>query len=344
MLVVNNVDGRGFRGYNEPFSSTPVPLDVGLLSTDEGEKLVRQAQARGASVTVGSAPVSPYVYDLDQTWHNEIPSHMVVQGSSQNLARVDETFDSPAPGSTGGEFRFDWPTYNDWAIGGMMPEPVRGKRTDWVSTGGFNSWSQSAYADGLVFEAGAKTSYRAGSTQSEEWFKPIERPYLNDVYSMPTRKGDHLYIDAPAWGSHDHVGMSQMDAGAEQRQTLYQGTTELGTGTFTNVSGDAPGRRQAAVPTGRHQQARRGVHPVLLQHAHGVGLHLEGDGGRLRRGAAAGADRLRGRHRLGRAGRTARHPVRHRRSAAGGRRRRQGRRGHPGDVLRRRHDVAPGHA
>ncbi|MFF4977709.1 S8 family serine peptidase [Streptomyces sp. NPDC001083] len=241
MLVVNNTDGRGFRGYNAPFSSTPVRLDVGLLSTDEGEKLVRQAQARGASVTVGSAPVSPYVYDLDQTWHNEIPGRLVVAGSSKNLARVDETFDSPAPGSTGGEFRYDWPVYNDWAIGGMMPEPVRGKRTDWVSTGALNSWSQSAYADGLVFEAGPKTSYRAGSTQSEEWFKPIERPYLNDVYSMPTRKGDHLYIDAPAWGSHDHVGMSQMDGVAEQRQTLYQGTTVLGTGTFTNVSGDAPG-------------------------------------------------------------------------------------------------------
>lgn len=241
MLVVNNVDGRGFRSYNAPFSSTPVRLDVGLLSTDEGEKLVRQAQARGALVTVGSAPVSPYVYDLDQTWHNEIPGHMVVQGGSKNLARVDETFDSPAPGSTGGEFRFDWPTYNNWAIGSMMPEPVRGKRTDWVSTGAFNTWSQSAYADGLVFEAGAKTSYRAGSTQSEEWFKPIERPYLNDDYSLPTRRGDHLYIDTPGWGSRNHVGMNQIDGGAEQRQTLYQGTTELGTGTFTNVSGDAPG-------------------------------------------------------------------------------------------------------
>ncbi len=240
MLVVNNVDGRGFRRYNAPFGSTPVPLDVGLLSTDEGEKLVQQARARDASVTVDSAPVSPYVYDLSRTWHNEIPDRMVVPGTSRNLARVDETFDSPAPGKTGGEFRFDWPAYNDWAIGELMPEPVRGKRTDWVSTGAFNSWSQSAYADGMVFEAGAKTAYRAGSRQSEEWFKPIERPYLNDVYSLPTRKGDHLYIDIPAWGSRDHVGMNQIDSGAEQRQTLYQGTKELGTGTFTNVSGDAP--------------------------------------------------------------------------------------------------------
>ncbi|MFD7681324.1 S8 family serine peptidase [Streptomyces sp. NPDC060187] len=239
MLVVNNVDGRGFRSYAQ-FGSRPVPLDVGLLSIDEGEKLVQQAQARGASVTADSAPVSPYVYDLNQTWHNEIPNHMVAQGTSRNLARVDETFNSPAPASTGGEFRFDWPTYNNRTIGDTMPEPVRGKRTDWVSTGDFNTWSQSAYADGMVFEAGARTSFKAGSTQSEEWFKPIERPYLNDAYNMPTRQGDHLYIDIPAWGSSDHVGMNQISDGAEQRQTLYQGTTELGTGTSTNVSGDAP--------------------------------------------------------------------------------------------------------
>jgi subtilisin family serine protease len=240
MLVVNNVDGRGFYNYNKPFGS-PIPFDVGLLSTDEGEKLVRQAQARGAAVTVDSEPVSPYVYDLDRTWHNEIPDQLTVQGTAKNLARVDETFDSPAPQTTGGEFRFDWPTYNHWAVGGMMPEPVRGKRTDWVSTGGYNTWSQSAYADNLVFEAGALTSYRAGSTQSEEWFKPIERPYLNDDYSLPTRTGDHLYIDAPAWGSRDHVGMSQIDGAAGQQQTLYQGTTELGSTNFTNVSGEAPG-------------------------------------------------------------------------------------------------------
>ncbi|SEN73812.1 S8 family serine peptidase [Actinacidiphila rubida] len=241
MLVVNNTDGRGFRRYNLPFGAPAVPLDVALLSTDEGEKLVGQAQVRGAAVTVDSEPVSPYVYDLDRTWHNEIPNGLVVQGTARNLARVDETFASPAPGSTGGEFRFDWPAYNNWAIGEMMPEPVRGKRTDWVSTGGDTSWSQSAYADGLVFEAGAKTSYRPGSTQSEEWFKPIERPYLNDDYSLPTRTGDRLYIDAPAWGSRNHVGMSQIDGAAGQQQTLYQGTTQLGTGNFTNVSGTAPG-------------------------------------------------------------------------------------------------------
>ncbi|MFD7438394.1 S8 family serine peptidase [Streptomyces sp. NPDC059861] len=239
MLVVNNEDGRGFRGYNQPFGP-PVTLDVGLLSPDEGEKLVQQAKLRNAEVSVASQPVSPYVYDLMQTWHNQIPDHMVVQGSAKNLARVDVTFGSPAPSRAGGEFRFDWPKYNNWAIGGSMPEPTKGKRTDWVSTGGDYSWSQEAYAEGVIYEVEPKTSYRAGSTQSQEWFKPIQRPFLNDAFRQPTRKGNFLYIDIPGWGSRNHVGMDQSGAGISQQQTLYQGSTQLGQGNFTSVWGDAP--------------------------------------------------------------------------------------------------------
>ncbi|MFL6053795.1 MAG: S8 family peptidase [Actinoallomurus sp.] len=239
MLVVNNEDGRGFRDYHE-FDKPPITLDVGLLSTDEGDKLVQQAQARNAKVTVDSEPVSPYVYDLMPTWHNQIPNRPMVQGSVKNLARIDVTFDSPDPKRTGGEFRFDWPKYNNWAIGGMMPEPANEKRTDWVSTEGDNDWSQSAYADAMVFEAGPTTSYRPGSRQAEEWFKPIERPFLNAGYALPSRSGSRLNIDVPGWGSRNHVGMSQDDSGTSQQQTLYQGTTKLGQGNFTSVSGDAP--------------------------------------------------------------------------------------------------------
>ncbi|MFD0455358.1 PA domain-containing protein [Streptomyces violaceoruber] len=88
LLVVNNEDGRALRGYGEPFGP-PVALDVALLSTDEGEKLAAQAKVRGARVTVTSRPVSPDVYDLLASWHNEIPTRMT--------SRADP---APWPGST----------------------------------------------------------------------------------------------------------------------------------------------------------------------------------------------------------------------------------------------------
>jgi hypothetical protein len=93
----------------------------------------------------------------------------------------------------------------------------------------------------MVFEAGPTTSYRPGSRQAEEWFKPVERPFLNAGYALPSRTGSRLNIDVPGWGSRNHVGMNQDDSGTSQQQTLYQGTTKLGQGNLTSVSGEAPG-------------------------------------------------------------------------------------------------------
>ncbi|WTG48226.1 S8 family serine peptidase [Actinacidiphila glaucinigra] len=244
MLVVESGYGRPLRSY-APLGERPIPLDVGLLGTEEGEELIRQVKGGAAKVTVDSETASPYVYDLAHAWHNEIPSKMAVKGDTKNLARIDVDFASPKHDVAAGEFRFEWLDGVDWSSGPLMPEPANGKRTDWVSTTGV-SWHQQAYVQYLGFEEGAKAAYRAGSRQSEEWFKPIQRPFLNDTFFNnlpPSRNGDQLYIDIPAWGSRDHVGWNQDPAGTQQ-QTLYQGTEQLGQGSFTTVWGDAPSARK----------------------------------------------------------------------------------------------------
>jgi subtilisin family serine protease len=241
LLVVNDEPGRRLRSYSDdPFSAAPI--DVALLSTDEGEKLLRQAAGRRAVLKVGSQPVSPYVYDLMWTWHNEIPDHLVVKGGAKTLARVDVTFDSPDPTRGGGEFRFDWPVYSDWGIGLTMREPMNSHRVDWVSTGPGYSWGQEAYVDGLLYEIEPRATYRAGSTRTQEWFKPVERPHLNNNYKLPTRSGSWLGIDVPAWGGSDHVGMSMDYERARQTLTLYQGGTRLAQNSNnTTVGATAPG-------------------------------------------------------------------------------------------------------
>ncbi|MEU0434037.1 S8 family serine peptidase [Streptomyces sp. NPDC006290] len=247
LLVVNNEPGRRFRSYGKVVprgASTPARIDVTLLSTDEGEKLFGQASDHGATLSVDSQPVSPYVYDLMWTWHNEIPDNMVVQGGPENLARVNVTFDSPDTTLGGGEFRYDHPVYYaDWAIGNpFTSEPVNSQRVDWVSTGPGYSWGQEAYVTDLLYEIEPRTTYRAGSTQTQEWFKPIERPYLNNNYKSPTRRGSHLVLDVPAWGGSDHVGMSMDYQRMHHTLTLYQGDTQLAQNSDnTEVQADAPG-------------------------------------------------------------------------------------------------------
>ncbi|GGK85658.1 peptidase [Sphaerisporangium melleum] len=240
LLVQNDEPGRRFRSYRIDWS-TPAPLDVALLSTDEGEKLIQRVRGGRSTLTVESQPVSPYVYDLMRTWHNKIPSDLVVQGGPKNLARVDVTFASPDPARGGGEYRFDWPAYSNWGIGLTMREPVNGRRVDWVSTIGENTWGQEAYVDGLIYEIEPRMTYRPGSTQSQEWFKPIERPHLNDNFKLPTRSGSWLSLDVPGHGGADHVGMSMDYQLTHQTTTLYQGETMLAQSTGTNVGATAPG-------------------------------------------------------------------------------------------------------
>ena len=242
LLVVNNELGLEVRSYTRD-PSRPAPIEVALLSTDEGEKLLQQAQGGQTSVTVVSQPVSDYVYDLMETRHNSIPKDLVQHEDKNNLARIDVGFDSPDPTRGGGEFRFDWPAYNsNWGIGTTMPEPVNGHRTDWVSTGGAYSWGEEAYVDGLLYEIEPKSSYHGGSSTEQEWFKPIERPYLNNNYKLPTRTANRLSFDIPGWGGGDHVGMAMDTQRMRQTVSLYQGNTRLAQGTPWGVlAGDAPG-------------------------------------------------------------------------------------------------------
>ncbi|WP_327121923.1 S8 family serine peptidase [Streptomyces sp. NBC_01341] len=238
LLVVNDQLGREVRSYAV---DGPAPIDVALLSTDEGDRLVGQASRRGARLKVGSQPDSPYVYDLMWTWHNEIPERLVVQGGPGNLARVDVSFDSPDSTRGGGEFRFDWPVYSDWGIGLTVRESMNSRRVDWVSTGPGNSWGQEAYIDGLLYETEARNTYEPGSRHTQEWFRPIARPHLNNNYKLPTRDGSWMTLDVPGWGGSDHVGASMDYQRVRQTLTLYQGADQLAQATYnTTVTAQVP--------------------------------------------------------------------------------------------------------
>lgn len=226
LLVANDQPGRAVLSFGSDWLH-PAPIDVGLLSRDEGERLIAQAQGQHPMATVGSHPTPSYLYDLMHTWHNDVPSNTVVRASKQNLARIDENFDSPDPTATGEEFRYDFPVYSEWGIGNDVPLKADSRRTDWVTTDGANTWGQDAVVDGLLYETGPQRTYHAGSVQSEEWFKPIERPYLNNNYLGPTRTGNQFRIDVPGYGDADHVGSSQDRQRSSQTVSVYQGDTRI---------------------------------------------------------------------------------------------------------------------
>ncbi|MFC4021681.1 S8 family serine peptidase [Micromonospora sp. GCM10011542] len=238
MVVVNDNPWREVRDYGVDFF-TPTPIEVALLSTDEGEALIQRIQRGPTSVEVASQPVADYAYDLAQGYHNRIPRELTRTETRTTLARIDVGFGVPTPQTRGGEFRFDWPSYSDWGIGRTSNRPLAPVRTDWVSTGDLYQWGQEAYLESGTYQIDTRTSYRAGSGGTEQFFEPIERPHLNNNFKLPTRSGDNLNLDVPGWGGDDHVGMALN--GAEQTNQLYQGDKLLGQSSSTWVSGTAPG-------------------------------------------------------------------------------------------------------
>ncbi|MFI5755444.1 S8 family serine peptidase [Streptomyces sp. NPDC051569] len=241
LLVGNDGYGRSVRSYADG-PGGPTPIEVALLSKDEGEKLIQQARGGKATLTVVSQPDSEYLYDLVETHQNKVPKELVEKATKKTLARVDVGFHHQVKGQRGAEFRFDWPTdVGDWALGTLTPVPVNSERVDWVSAGDSYRWGQEAYVEGLVYEIAPRRSYQEGSKSEEDWFQPFQRPHLNNNYRLPSRSGSWLSLDIPGWGSSDHVGMAMDYQAMRETLTLTQGKTELAKGTGTIVSANAPG-------------------------------------------------------------------------------------------------------
>ncbi|WP_326565773.1 S8 family serine peptidase [Amycolatopsis rhabdoformis] len=227
LLVANDQPGRQQLNFGTD-SLNPSKIDVALLSADEGTKLINQARQRNAEVRTESHPAASYVYDLEHTWHNDVPKDMVAHATNKNLARIDETFAGSVPKTGAEEWRYDFPSYTEWGIGNYVTMAPSSHRTDWVTTDGANRWGHEM-TDGVLNSWGVRRSYTPGSVSSDEWFTPVQRPYLSNNYLGPTRTDNQFRVDVPGYGNADHVGSLQDFQVANQTTTLYQGDQQLGT-------------------------------------------------------------------------------------------------------------------
>jgi len=244
LVVVNNNPGIAINSYAPGGEITP--LEVVLVSPDEGALLIAEAQKKNAKASITSTPAAQYVYDVAQEFHNQTPKNLVKHEDSGTLARVDQDFSSSGPAPDGGgEFRNDFPAYDETSFGGWTTRQIAPSRTDWVSVSDAYSWAQEAFVAGKTYEYAPKARYAPGSTNRVSWYKPITRPYLNDAYAAPTRTDDGIVVDVPGFGGGDHVGLAQ-SGDRSQTTTLYQGSTLLATNPSSYV--EAAGLPSATLP------------------------------------------------------------------------------------------------
>ncbi|MGW0936166.1 S8 family serine peptidase [Streptomyces sp. NPDC002666] len=233
LFVVNSGDGVLMESYADYGTTLPIP--VASVQRLAGEGLVKAAQ-RGKKVTVDQHKYASYVYDLVDRHDGTIPDRSLgFAPSTRQLAKVENTFYGHRD-VVGGGYRYDIPDYG-FGIGFAEYEKYPAVRTEWVNPlPGDSFW----YEDHAVYnESGTDTSleerstdldYKAGSSNTADWFAPVSRPRLGTGYWGPFRStyGDIQYNLTP-WtdsgaGHSGSMPDKEYDTGTV---AVYQGDTLL---------------------------------------------------------------------------------------------------------------------
>lgn len=200
------------------------PLQIATVNAADAARLraTRTVDMTGTRNT-------PYVYDLSHGYRNAVPDRsLTYEPKRGELAVLDARFHAakPVPGS---EFR--WSIADPFPIGLGFQERIDypAERTDYVSTGPGQTWTESSYVgDGALEERSGLVPYRGGSHETLNWFKPVRHPWLGTGLGWgQQRAGNDIRFNTPGWGDSgpDHTGFGDVwsdDTGMTQFTEVYQ--------------------------------------------------------------------------------------------------------------------------
>ncbi|SEF10768.1 S8 family peptidase [Jiangella alba] len=146
--------------------------------------VVTVSQADGAAlldrlpvVQFDGVAVSPYLYDLMQSWPGAIPSGLVEKVRPRDLASLESTYVATGPEHRGNEARHAFRPYDNFSIRSPREVLLPSHRDEWV-TPGDTRWQQFVWAQQLLVAGmieGERT-YSAGESDPRSWFGPVVRP------------------------------------------------------------------------------------------------------------------------------------------------------------------------
>ncbi|SDU13168.1 S8 family peptidase [Jiangella alkaliphila] len=180
----------------EVAEGTAVP--VVTISQADGVMLL----ARLPVLQFDGVAVSPYLYDLMQSWPAAIPSDVSERVRPRDLAELDSTYVATGPEHLGNEARHAFRPYDNYSIRSPREVALPSHRDEWVSPGD-TRWQQFVWAQRLLVAGmieGERT-YTAGESDPRSWFGPVVRPGVPldtdhyGQYGMPGfREGDELTV------------------------------------------------------------------------------------------------------------------------------------------------------
>lgn len=216
-----------------------LPIPGALVPANQANLL----RAKGSSVKLDliGVSVSPYLYDIMQVSHQQVPSDGVYyKVSNRNTALVTTKYHESGGDGWSSEQRFGWRPWQDTAINHHQRLVGTGHvREEYVSTDG-TIWQQKVKF-GLQFDnmnelyqglTEQPRTYRSGDRLSQSWFAPVSRPVIprGVAGSGSYREADLLTLRVPVFGdgSPGHYGFPEGGFGPvtdEVTAKLYRGET-----------------------------------------------------------------------------------------------------------------------
>ncbi|MFJ8802645.1 S8 family serine peptidase [Streptomyces sp. NPDC102487] len=200
------------------------PLQIASVNTADAARL-----RASRTVDMTGTRNTPYVYDLSQAHPGAIPDHdLTFRPGRRELAVLDAKFHAVKPVS-GSEFRYSIAA--PFPIGIGFPERIDypAERTDYVSTGPGQTWTESSFVgESALEERSGLVPYKGGTHATLDWFKPVWHPWLGTGLGWgQQRAGNQIQFNTPGWGDSgpDHTGFGDVwseDSGMTQTTSVYQ--------------------------------------------------------------------------------------------------------------------------
>ncbi len=131
-----------------------------------------------------------------------------------------------------GEFRYSITDAFPLGLGFRERIDYPATRTDYVSTGPGQRWTESVtVGDGTLEERSGPVRYTGGEQRTLDWFTPVWHPWLGTGLGWgQQRSGNQLQFNAPGWGDSgpDHTGFGDVwsaESGMTQTTAVYQDGT-----------------------------------------------------------------------------------------------------------------------
>ncbi|MFE6891736.1 S8 family serine peptidase [Streptomyces sp. NPDC057694] len=227
LFVTDDTAGR-LSAYFGTDDYTDRPLTIATVDARDAAVLAAAAKS-GRKLDVTGTRYTPWVYDLADEHTGAVPGgSLAYRPGSRELAVRDVRFHA-AKAQDGGEFRYSLSDAFTLGLGFLEKVAYPAERTDYVSTGARQKWTESVFAGPTLAweERSGLTAYKGGSHEKLDWFGPVWHPWLGTGLGWgQERSGNTLQFNTPGWGDSgpDHTGFGDAystDSGMTQETAVY---------------------------------------------------------------------------------------------------------------------------